>query len=75
MAIGSSHISYKGKTILVFVESYQAMKVGGHVYICVIGAGPMRGGSTCTSVRGPESQEGTRESLKPPIALAIDVLF
>ena len=28
-----------------------------------------------TSVRGPESQEGACESMKGPIALAIDVLF
>jgi hypothetical protein len=28
-----------------------------------------------TSVRGPESKEGACESLKGPIALAIDILF
>ena len=33
------------------------------------------GGSVDTSVLGPESQEGTHESRKSPIALAIDVLF
>jgi hypothetical protein len=33
------------------------------------------GGSVGTSIRGPESQEGACESLKGPIALAIDVLF
>ena len=33
------------------------------------------GGSAGTSVRGPETQEGPRESLKNPKALAIDVLF
>ena len=32
-------------------------------------------GSAGTSVRGPKSQEGVRESLKGPIALVIDVLF
>ena len=37
--------------------------------------GPIRGGSVSTLVRGPDSQEGTCESLKGPIALAIDVLF
>jgi hypothetical protein len=31
--------------------------------------------SVGTSVRGPESQEGARESLKVPIVLAIDLLF
>ena len=35
----------------------------------------MRGGSAGTSVRGPESQKVTRESLKDPLALAIDMLF
>jgi len=35
----------------------------------------MRGGSAGTSVRGPESQNGACESLKGPIALAIDILF
>jgi len=35
----------------------------------------MRGDSAGTSVRGPEIQEGARESLKGPIALAVDVLF
>ena len=43
--------------------------------MCVWGAGPMRGGSASTSVRGTESQEGARESLKGPIALVNDVLF
>jgi len=33
------------------------------------------GGSAGTSFRGPESQEGARESPKCPIALAIDVFF
>jgi len=33
------------------------------------------GGSAGTSVRGPESQEGTFESPKGLISLAIDVLF
>jgi hypothetical protein len=37
--------------------------------------GIWEGGSAGTSVRGPESQEGACESLKDPIALAIDVLF
>ena len=32
----------------------------------------MRGG---TSIRGPESQEGGRESQTGPLALAIDILF
>ena len=32
-------------------------------------------GSAGTSIRGPESQEGACESLKGPVALAIDVLF
>jgi len=32
-------------------------------------------GSAGTSARGPENQEGACESLKDPIALAIDVLF
>jgi hypothetical protein len=36
-------------------------------------SGPMRGGSSGTSVRVPESQEGARESLKSPIALATEV--
>jgi hypothetical protein len=31
--------------------------------------------SAGTSVRGPETQEGARQSLKNPKALAIDVLF
>ena len=35
----------------------------------------MRGGSVGASVRGPESQEGACESLKGPIAQAIDVFF
>jgi hypothetical protein len=37
--------------------------------------GSMRGweGSAGTSVRDPETQEGARESLKSPKALAIDV--
>ena len=35
----------------------------------------MRGGSAGTSVRDPENQEGTHESLKVPLALAIDILF
>jgi hypothetical protein len=35
----------------------------------------MRGGSGDTSVWGPESQEGIRESQKGPIPLAIDILF
>ena len=34
----------------------------------------MTGGSAVHR-RGPESQEGTCESLKGPISLAIDVLF
>ena len=39
-------------------------------------AGPMReGGSAVTSVRDLESQEGACESLKGPVALAIDILF
>ena len=29
-SVAWNHISYEGKAILVFVESYQAMKVGGH---------------------------------------------
>ena len=33
------------------------------------------GGSGGTSVRGPESQEGGRESQTGPLALAIDILF
>jgi hypothetical protein len=33
------------------------------------------GGSPGTSVRGPESQEGAREFLKDPIAVAIYVYF
>ena len=33
------------------------------------------GDSAGTSVWGPESKEGDRESLKGPIALAINVLF
>jgi hypothetical protein len=33
------------------------------------------GGSAGTSVRGPESQERARESLKGPFVLAIDILF
>ena len=37
--------------------------------------GLWEGGSTGTSVRGQESQEGASESMKGPIALAIDVLF
>ena len=37
--------------------------------------GPMTGGSAGTSARGLDSQEGATESLKVPIALAIDVLF
>jgi hypothetical protein len=37
--------------------------------------GISEGGSAGTSVRGPESQEGACESLKDPIALAIDVSF
>jgi len=36
-------------------------------------SGPMRGGSAGTLVRGPETQEGSREYLKGPNA--IDVLF
>jgi hypothetical protein len=35
----------------------------------------MKGVSVGTSVRLPESQEGACESLKGPIALAVDVLF
>ena len=39
-------------------------------------AGPVReGGSAVASVRGLESQEGACESLKGPVALAIDILF
>ena len=34
-----------------------------------------RGCSVGTSVRVPESQEGARESLKGPVAVANDVLF
>ena len=37
-------------------------------------AGPMRGDSAGTLVRGPESYEGACESLMVQIALAIDVL-
>jgi hypothetical protein len=37
--------------------------------------GPLRGGSSGASVRGPESQERARESLKCPMDLVIDVLF
>jgi hypothetical protein len=37
--------------------------------------GPLRGGSSGASVRGPESQERVSESLKFPMDLAIDVLF
>jgi hypothetical protein len=33
------------------------------------------GESVCTSVRGPATQEGVRESLKGPITLVIHVLF
>ena len=37
---------------------------------------PVReGGSAVASVRGLESQEGACESLKGPVALAIDILF
>ena len=44
------------------------------VRICrVPGSGTNRRGSAGTSVRVPESQEGACESLKEPIALAIDV--
>jgi hypothetical protein len=37
--------------------------------------GSLRGGSSGASVRGPESQERARESLKCPIDLTNDVLF
>ena len=37
--------------------------------------GIWEGGSACTSVRGPESQDVACESLKGDISLAIDVLF
>ena len=39
------------------------------------GGGGGRGGSAGTSVHGPKSQEGTCESLKSPIALAIEGFF
>ena len=42
---------------------------------CQVWTEPMRGGSVGTSVRGPVSQEEARESLKGPIALAINDLF
>jgi hypothetical protein len=47
------------------------------VLYCIVylEAGPLRGSSAATSVRGPESQEGACEFLKSHIALVIDVLF
>ena len=43
--------------------------------IIMILPGRMRGGSVGTSVGGPETQERTRESLKGPLSLAIDISF
>ena len=37
--------------------------------------GLWEGGSACTSVRDPETQEGAHESLKNPKAFTLNVLF